>query len=106
MARKDKPSRQRPGQNPPFEHARRPVVAPDPKVSISFEYYEAGGKYCLCRCERENVIIFLACLRKISERTWQQIIAGSSKDRASKTGLNCTPYKKRWCPTMIEKRDE
>jgi hypothetical protein len=87
-----KPPRPRPGQKTPPEDARQHPPSPvHTKVRISFERYDPGGDYCLSRCDSEQIQSFLACLRKLTERTWQQLLEGSSKG-ASKSGLNSTTY--------------
>ncbi len=91
----NKPHRPRPGSPPPADDARSQRPHPQhAKVRISFEYYEAGGRYCLCHHETEHIKTFLECLRKLTERTWQQLLEGSSKNPASKSGLNCTTYER------------
>lgn len=93
MARRDKPPRRRPDQPPPSERAKRPAESnTQAKASISFEYYETGGAYCLSQYNSDQVRSFLDGLRKISERTWQQLIEGASRNPAMKTGLNPTRY--------------
>jgi hypothetical protein len=95
MGGKHKPLRPRPGVPPPADDARKnPPHVTHQRVLVSFEYYQAGQTYCLCNCDKEQTKSFLDCLRKLTQRTWQQLIEGSSKNRADKTGLNCTPYQR------------
>jgi hypothetical protein len=48
----------------------------------------------LCHLNKEQITSFLDCLRKLTERTRQQLIEGASKDKFSKAGLNCTVYER------------
>jgi hypothetical protein len=92
---KKKPARPRPGTPSSTDDAR--TVPPHPnhvKMRISFECYEAGQTHCLCRLNEEQIKSFLECLRKLTERTWQQLIDGSSRDPRAKTGLNSTVYER------------
>ena len=85
----------RPGvKMPPDDSRRNPPKPIHEKVRVSFEYYEDGTDYCLSRCNAEQIRTFLRCLRKLTERTWQQLREGTSKDPAKKTGLNPTLYAK------------
>jgi hypothetical protein len=85
--------RPRPGQTPPTgsgpAHQPKPVHS---KVTLSFEHYECGGRYCLSQWNPEQIQSFLDCLRKLSQRTWDQLLTTSSKSPALKTGLNPTLY--------------
>ena len=88
-----KPPRPRPGQaTAPVDARQIPPSPAHTKARVSFEYYKSGDKYCLSNFNKEQIISFLDCLRKLTERTWQQMLEGTSKDSAKKTGLNCTPY--------------
>jgi hypothetical protein len=88
-------SRNRPGQKEPVEDARKhPPKPAHTKITLSFEHYAAGERFCLSQYEGEKIQSFLDCLRKLTERTWQQLVEGSSKDSAMKTGLNSTPYER------------
>lgn len=90
-----KHSRPKPGEQFPADDARRVPPRPDPyKITISFERCEIGGRFCLSTLEASQIVIFLDCLRKLTERTWQQVIDQSSKDPAKRTGLNATQYSK------------
>ena len=92
---KGEQKRFKPGQKPPVEDARkRPPSLVHSKIRVSFEYYDDGNPYCLSLYNAEQIRSFLACLRKLTERSWQQLVDGSSKDPAMKTGLNSTPYSK------------
>jgi hypothetical protein len=85
--------RSKPGQTPLAESG--PVHQPKPipsKITLSFERYECGGRYCLSQWNSEQIQSFLDCLRKLSQRTWEQLLAASSKSPALKTGLNPTLY--------------
>ncbi len=86
--------RPRPGERPPIDDARKhpPSPTPPPRIAISFERYESGNRYCLSRYTEEQIQVFLDGLRKLSERTWPQLLAGSSRNPALKTGLNSTAY--------------
>jgi hypothetical protein len=84
----------KPGTNPhagsgPAHHPK-PI---SPKVTLSFERYVCGDRFCLSKWNPEQIQSFLDCLRKLSQRTWEQLLASSSKDPALKTGLNPTLYK-------------
>jgi len=95
MGRKNKRDRPRPGQKPPTEDARtHPPSQQHTKVVVSFEYYEAGEQYCLCHLNQDQIRLFLSCLQKLTQRTWQQLFEGSSKNSADKAGLNCTRYQR------------
>lgn len=63
------------------------------KIGVSFESY-TGDRYGLHERNAEETRAFLACLRKLCERTWQQLIETTSKNPADKTGLNPTTYAK------------
>jgi hypothetical protein len=93
MGHKNNPPRPRPGQSISPEDARQNPPSPiHSKARVSFEYYETGEKYCLCHLNRDQITSFLDCLRKLTERTWQQLVDGASKTPSNKTGLNCTQY--------------
>jgi hypothetical protein len=95
MAHGKKPKRPRPGQKPSAEDARSNPPSPmHVKVRISFELCEDGNDYCLSRCAVDECRSFLSCLRKLSERTWQQLLEGSSRNPSDKSGLNSTVYSK------------
>jgi hypothetical protein len=74
---------------PGLERTPKPIPS---KITISFERYECGGHYCLSRWNPEQIQSFLDCLRKLSQRTWDQLLTTSSKNPALKTGLNPTLY--------------
>jgi hypothetical protein len=61
-------------------------------MMTSNAYYDAGNQYCLCHLSEEQIKLFLSCLQKLTQRTWQQLIEGSSKNPANGTGLNATLY--------------
>jgi len=89
MGRKDKRLPPRPGQKSPTDDAR--TVPPSPqqdKVVVSFEPYESGSTYCLCRLIKEQIKLFLSCLHKLTKQTWQQL----QDSGGSRTGLNYTRY--------------
>jgi hypothetical protein len=93
MGRKNKHNRPRPGQKPVTEDARTHPPSPQhTKVVVSFEYYEVREHYCLCHLNKDQIKLFLDCLHKLTQRTWQQLLAGSSRNPANKTGLNSTFY--------------
>ena len=91
-----KPRRPQPDQRSPIEEGRK--VEPKEihrKVTVSFEHYRAGSSYCLSVYnDEEQRKSFLQCLHKLTQRTWQQLLEQTSKDKALKTGLNPTAYKK------------
>ncbi len=85
--------RPKPDKNP--QPPTRPTHQPtpvSPKVTPSYERYATGDLFCLSRWNAEQIQSFLECLRKLSQRTWEQVLASSSKDPAHKTGLNPTRY--------------
>ena len=95
MREKRKPPLPRPGHQPAPEDSRtRPPSSVHEKVRVSFEYYEVGGKYCLSSLTREQAFSYLNAFKKLTERTWQQLLEGSSKTKGEKSGLNCTQYEK------------
>jgi hypothetical protein len=86
-------SRPKPGRKTPGESGQEaPPKSIHTKVKLSFEHYESGGRYCLSQWNSEQIQSSLDCLRKLSQRTWQQLESSSSKDPALKTGLNPTLY--------------
>jgi hypothetical protein len=86
-------NRPKPGRTAAAESGlQQPPKAIHAKVTLSFEHYECGGRYCLSRWSEEQILSFLDCLRKLSQRTWEQLLAASSKTPALKTGLNPTLY--------------
>jgi hypothetical protein len=86
--------RPKPGRNPqpPSRPAHEPTPL-SPKVTLSFEHYATGDRFCLSQWNPEQIQSFLECLRKLSQRTWEQVLGSSSKDPSLKTGLNPTLYK-------------
>ena len=90
---KGKP-RPKPGRKAPAESKSEKPPRPDhTKIALSFEHYECGGRYCLSQWNQEQILSFLACLQKLSQRTWVQLLEASSKNPTLKTGLNPTLYK-------------
>jgi len=95
MRENRKPPRPKPGEKPaPDDSRTRPPSTVHEKVRVSFEYYDIGGKYCLSKLTKEQAVCYLKALKKLTERTWQQLLEGKSKTPGEGSGLNCTYYEK------------
>lgn len=64
---------------------------PDENVLLSFKYYEVGEKFCLSKCNQNQVRIYKDCVRMMTSMTWNQVLQTASKGEG-KTGLAFTPY--------------
>lgn len=69
----------------------KPDVPPEDKVQLSFELYEVGGKFCLSKCNQDEVRQYKDCVRKMTTMTWTQVRETSGKG-PNKAGLAYTPY--------------
>jgi hypothetical protein len=60
-------------------------------VTVSFQFVEPGGTYCLSRCTSDEVREAMDCLRQLTTLSWQQVLNTGGKGM-NKAGLGCTRY--------------
>jgi hypothetical protein len=69
----------------------KPVLPLHVPIKLSFDLYKPGDTFCLSHCERDEVRIFMDCLRMLSQMTWVQVWAQGGKP-GNKVGLAHTFY--------------
>ena len=74
----------------PTDSREQPPKKLDMPVSISYRYIQPGRKYCLCRCEKQEIIEAADCLRQLTTLTWEQVWRSGG---GARSGLGYTRYK-------------
>ena len=60
-------------------------------VTLSYQYVEPGGQFCLSHCEMNDVKETADCLRQLTTKSWQEVLSTGGKG-GRKQGLGFTPY--------------
>lgn len=77
----------RPPVPPPSE--KRPVNRLHTPVTVSFLYYEVGGKFCLSACQKDEIESALDALHRLAQISWQDVQRSGG---GHKTGFRYTIY--------------
>lgn len=80
------------GSPPKGTRIPSPVSIGPEKVNLSFEYYVAGGEFCLSHCNKDDIRHYKDCVRKMTTMEWNDVLKSGGKGGANKQGLAFTTY--------------
>lgn len=68
-----------------------PKKTSESKVNVSFEFIDAGRKYCLSKCDRRQAKIALSGMQKMCRQSWTQVLESGGK--SNKSGLHYEEFR-------------
>jgi hypothetical protein len=61
----------------------RPQERPDQRIRLSFEQAQDGGRYCLSKCEKQEVKSAVVCLKRFTGHTWTSVFSTGGQGKNS-----------------------
>jgi len=80
-----KPTAGLPAQPAPRKRISEPV-------SVSFRFIQEGATHCLSQCTRDEVRQYTRCLRILTTKPWNDVLASGGARGVDKAGLGHTAY--------------